>query len=82
MGLRALVTLFLAFVIGWLLRRLFTPTRAVGSAPGETVPVKSMVRDRICNTFVPREGALSADMEGERHFFCSERCRQAFLTQR
>ena len=34
-----------------------------------------MVRDRVCNTYLPRERALRlADAEGE-HFFCSEACR-------
>jgi len=81
-GLRALLTLLLAFVVGWFLRRLLTPARASAATPGKSVPVKSMVRDRICNTFVPRESALSTDLEGERHFFCSERCQKTFLAQR
>jgi YHS domain-containing protein len=80
-GVRALLTLALAFGVGWFLRRLLTPAHASGPAARQSVPVKSMVRDRICNTFVPRESALSTDLEGERHFFCSERCRKAFLAQ-
>lgn len=82
MGFRALLTLLLAFVVGWFLRRLLTPARVSAAAPRESVPVRSMVRDRICNTFVPRESALSTDLGGERHFFCSERCQKAFLSQR
>lgn len=64
----ALVTLFV-----WV-RRLLRPAR-----PGRAEAPRggSMVRDRVCNTFVPRDGALRLrDAAGE-HFFCSESCRDA-----
>ena len=38
-----------------------------------------MVRDRVCNTFLPRSRALSLKSGSEEHFFCSERCRDVFL---
>ncbi len=38
-----------------------------------------MVRDRVCNTFLPRSRALSLRSGSEEHFFCSERCRDVFL---
>lgn len=48
--------------------------RAVVPGPGE-----SMVRDRVCNTFLPRSSALLLRQGMEEHFFCSEACRSSFL---
>ena len=41
-----------------------------------------MVRDRVCNTFLPRSRAILVRDDGEEHFFCSETCRSAFLARR
>ena len=41
-----------------------------------------MVRDRVCDTFLPRGRALKARRGGEDHYFCSSACRQAFLLGR
>ncbi|HET9480846.1 MAG TPA: hypothetical protein VFP98_03750 [Candidatus Polarisedimenticolia bacterium] len=38
-----------------------------------------MVRDRVCNTFLPREKALSLVSSGQTHYFCSEECRSRYL---
>ena len=38
-----------------------------------------MVRDRVCETFVPRSRALLLLRDGQEHFFCSEGCRTRFL---
>ena len=34
-----------------------------------------LVRDRVCNTFVPRETALAARIGGHEEHFCSTACR-------
>jgi YHS domain-containing protein len=41
-----------------------------------------MVRDRICNTYLPKEKALRLESGAEEHFFCSETCRERFLANR
>lgn len=38
-----------------------------------------MVRDRVCNTFLPRANALAEQAGGQTHYFCSETCRLRFL---
>ena len=38
-----------------------------------------MVRDRICNTFLPRERAVSAVVGGRQMHFCSPACRDRAL---
>ena len=34
-----------------------------------------MVRDRVCDTFVPRARALMAIVDGREQYFCSPECR-------
>jgi hypothetical protein len=38
-------------------------------------PVHDLVRDRICNTFVARERAVMAVVNGHEEHFCSTACR-------
>jgi hypothetical protein len=38
-----------------------------------------MVRDRVCNTFLPRERALRAMVGGREEHFCSPTCRDRAL---
>lgn len=38
-----------------------------------------MVKDPICNTYLPQEDAMKEIMEGKEYFFCSKECRQKFL---
>ena len=41
-----------------------------------------MVKDEVCNTYLPREDAVLETVEGENHYFCSRACRGKFLAQR
>lgn len=68
------------FVIAWLiLRRMLAGARAGADRQRKSArpagASTELVRDRVCNTFIPRSRALSL-MEGDRtHYFCSEKCR-------
>ena len=78
--IRRLLWLFL-LVLGWLLLRRTVarpapPRRRAGEAPRDE---GSMVRDRVCETFVPRSRAILVLHGGQEHFFCSEGCRTRFL---
>jgi hypothetical protein len=48
-----------------------------GTAPGRPrVPgAVDLVRDRVCNTYLPRERALVAVVGGRTEHFCSPACR-------
>jgi hypothetical protein len=42
---------------------------------------QELVRDRVCNTFLPRDRALTATVGGHEEHFCSAACRdQALLS--
>ena len=44
-------------------------------------PAARLVRDPVCGTHVATASALTARAAGTTHYFCSERCRSAFLGQ-
>ena len=81
---RLLLLALAAFGLYWWLRGLRRPRPA--SAPDREAspagPPAAMVRDRVCNTFLPRSRALCETVGTEEHFFCSERCRETFLERR
>ena len=39
---------------------------------------KEMVQDPHCHTYVPKETALRATIDGEVYYFCSHECAQEF----
>jgi YHS domain-containing protein len=41
-----------------------------------------MVKDAICNTYLPQEDAIKEIQEGKEYFFCSKECCQKFLESR
>lgn len=69
--LRVLLVLFLVRLALRLLAGFLRRGRRTG-APDSGV---EMVRDRMCNTFLPRHRALRAVIAGREEHFCSEACR-------
>ena len=69
-------------VLIYLLRRLAgtgverAPRGAKRSAPSRAT---EMVRDRVCNTFLPRDRAIHALVNGHEEHFCSVACRDRAL---
>lgn len=35
-----------------------------------------MVKDDVCNTYIPKEEAIREVLDGRERFFCSEECRR------
>ena len=73
--IRFVAVLFSLSVVVRLLLSLWhalVPVRERREAPPSGV---TLVRDRVCNTFLPRERALVATIGGREEHFCSERCR-------
>lgn len=44
--------------------------------PTREVVATDMVRDRVCDTFLPRSRALVAVVDGREQHFCSPACRE------
>jgi YHS domain-containing protein len=76
-----LLLLALLFYLGYCLIRTFF--RALPGQKGSPPPAKGprgeeMVQDPHCGTYLPRGDALVKTVRGEKHYFCSEACRDAF----
>ena len=50
-----------------------------GAAPAGAPSDRELVRDRVCNTFLPRERAIRALVNGHEEHFCSTACRDRAL---
>jgi YHS domain-containing protein len=84
MILRLVVWVLAVLGFMWFWRRLQAAAlqqrsgRAQSKVPGQQVP-GHMVRDRICQTFLPEADAFKVEDGGKTHFFCSTACRDLFL---
>ena len=56
------------------LRFLAAVVQGYQGAP-RPAPATDMVRDRVCDTFLPRARALVAVVDGREQHFCSVECR-------
>ena len=70
----ALRVLMVLFLVRLGLRLFAAGRRARPAAPGT-----DLVRDRVCNTFVPRDRALAGEVAGRIEHFCSAACRERAL---
>ncbi len=74
--IRRLLVLLVALLAAiWWFRRTRRADAKRGAGPAGAAPADPMVRDRVCNTFLPRSRALLLRENGEEFFFCSEACR-------
>lgn len=78
-----LIVAVIRFVIVLLVVRLglrFLSGVAAGLREPPPAPASAdMVRDLVCNTFLPRERALTARVAGREMHFCSAGCRDRAL---
>lgn len=69
----------LVYII-YLLIRFFQTLNKVKKSTRPQKPVSNlMVKDHICNTYLPKEEAIKEIYQGKEYYFCSEACRQKFL---
>ncbi len=81
-----MIRLLLLLLLFFLAYTLFTaflralPRGRNGSVPPEkSRRGEEMVHDPQCGTYLPRSQALTKTIRGEKHFFCSAECRDAFV---
>jgi uncharacterized protein len=83
--MRQLLFLALIMALGYLISQLLFPKRRVprGTA-GETptAVTQEMVRDPVCQLYLPRSEAIHRKIRGQEHFFCSPGCLDKFLATR
>jgi len=79
MGLiRFVLFLIIAYVV-FLFLRIYKGLKRAGTRSRSPRQVRGvMVKDEICDTYIPREEALTDIRGGVEHYFCSEECRRKF----
>ena len=78
--IQRLAGLLLLLGLAWLVSRILRVRPRKAPVRRDVArPEGEMVRDRVCNTFLPESSALASTIAGETHYFCSERCRRQFL---
>jgi uncharacterized protein len=69
--------------IGYLFFRFFRALNKASKPPRASKGTSGiMVKDDICNTYIPKENAIRHVYEGKEYYFCSSECRQKFLEQK
>lgn len=76
--LRVLLILLVVRLVVRALARFFASRAASRPMPAPR-PLGELVRDRVCNTFVPRSRAVAAVVAGREERFCSAACRDKAL---
>jgi uncharacterized protein len=78
--------LFRLIFIGLILYLIFVVVRFVQSIGRAKPPAGTprgvrgtMVKDEVCNMYLPSEEAVREVVDGREHFFCSDECRRKFL---
>ena len=74
--LRIVVILFVVRLILRGVAALIRPRKREAAKARPRKDGVDLVRDRVCNTFLPRERAIRWMTEGGEEYFCSEKCRK------
>jgi len=77
--LRFLLYSLFFYVIYRFIRYLFLPRKSGQSPSSLNKNSGVMIKDEICNTYLPKEDAVKEIHEGKEYFFCSQECRRKFL---
>ena len=77
--LRIILYTLLAYIVYKSIRFYQKLSQKSHSPPKSKQTSGLMVKDVICNTYLPQEDAIKEIMEGKEYFFCSKECRLKFL---
>jgi uncharacterized protein len=83
--MRPLLFLVLAVALAYLISRLLFPRRRVRRETDRQAPnvvTEEMVRDPVCQVYLPRAQAIRRRVQGQDVFFCSPGCLDKFLIRR
>jgi len=48
----------------------------------EKTIITEMIKDEVCGVYLPKEEALKFEIEDKVYYFCSKKCKDAFLKGR
>lgn len=80
--LKIILYALLFYIVYHLIRFFRILGKAKKSSPTTRRSSGLMVKDEICNTYLPKEDAIKEVFDGKEYYFCSNECRQKFLEQK
>ncbi|OGF63569.1 MAG: hypothetical protein A2Y62_22195 [Candidatus Fischerbacteria bacterium RBG_13_37_8] len=87
--IRILLYIFYYVLLGWIIVKIFrafskkhrsATARDFFQDKKKVVEDDKLVKDPFCNTYFPKDKALVLNYLGEFYYFCSEDCRDKFVS--
>jgi YHS domain-containing protein len=81
--MRFLIFLGLLILLYYLVKGWISPSKArqMGRGKGEWELESEMVKDPHCQTYIPKNSAIYARIDGREYYFCSRQCVKKFKRQ-
>lgn len=78
--MRFLIFLGLLILLYYLIKGWISPSKARHMDPGrgDRELESEMVKDPYCQTYIPKNSALCARIDGREYYFCSSQCVKKF----
>jgi uncharacterized protein len=76
--LRLLIIGILIYLLYILVKGLFRKDRRIHRGSPGTGVIDEMVRDPVCETYIPKRQAIRRVIDGKEFFFCSKECADRF----
>lgn len=81
--LQGLIKVFFYAIFAYIIFQLIRFYQTIKKGMKSPRPSKKlsgiMVKDEICNTYLPKEDAIKEIYQGKEYYFCSKECQQKFL---
>ncbi len=82
--MRLLLILALLVALGYLSLKLISANPRAAQPPGRRstkIVTEELVRDPVCQLYLPRAEAIERSIRGQELFFCSPACLNKFLVE-
>jgi uncharacterized protein len=81
--MRLLIFLGLLILLYYLVKGWIFPSKSgrIERARGQRELAGEMVKDPSCETYIPKESAIRARIDGKDYYFCSKECLRKFKDQ-
>ena len=76
--MRQIIILILLSLIVYMIKKLFRQPPSVKKTTSEGQTGENMVKDPVCNIYIPESAAVKKVIEGKTFYFCSNKCAEEF----
>jgi YHS domain-containing protein len=76
--MRQIIILIFLFLIIYTIRRSFRQPTSIKKENSKGQASENMIKDPVCNIYIPESEAVKKIVEGKTFFFCSNECADKF----